>query len=134
MSCPPLRRPPEPRSLKRPRADHMTCRPITRLSTPVQGLHTAPVALGAVTVALADSPTAQPRRARSESDIETSFAEADSPTTQARRAYPESSTENTSAETPADSAIPPATSARPESSTESALAEVLAEVLQVERV
>jgi len=87
-----------------------------------------------VTVTLADSPTAQPRRARSESDIETSFAEADSPTTQARRAYPESSTENTSAETPADSAIPPATSARPESSTESALAEVLAEVLQVERV
>jgi len=87
-----------------------------------------------VTVTLADSPTAQPRRARSESDIETSFAEADSPTTQARRAYPESSTENTSAETPADSAIPPATSARPESSTESALAEVLAEVVQVERV
>ncbi len=87
-----------------------------------------------MTVALADPPTAQPRRARSESDIETSFAEADSPTTQARRAYPESSTESTFAEAPADSPMPQARSARPESSTESALAEVLAEVIGVERV
>jgi acyl carrier protein len=70
-----------------------------------------PEALGALTVALADSPTTQARRARPESSTESTLDEvlADSPTTQARRA-------------------------RPESSTESAFADVLADVMQVERV
>jgi non-ribosomal peptide synthetase-like protein len=70
-----------------------------------------PEALGALTVALADSSTTQARRARPESSTESTFAEvlADSPATQARRA-------------------------RPESSTESTFAEVLADVMSVERV
>ena len=95
-----------------------------------------PEALGALTVALADSPTTQARRALPESSTESTFAEvpADSPATQARRALPESSTESTFAEVPADS---PATKGRrtgSESSTERTFAEVLAEVMQVERV
>ncbi len=64
-----------------------------------------PEALGALTVALADSPATQARRALPESSTESTFAEvpADSPATQARRALPESSTESTFAEVPADS-------------------------------
>src|SRR4249920_1813136 len=53
----------------------MTCRPITKPSTRVQGSHKVPEALGALTVALADSPTTQARRARPESSTESSFAE-----------------------------------------------------------
>jgi non-ribosomal peptide synthetase-like protein len=95
-----------------------------------------PEALGALTVALADSPTTQARRARPESSTESTFAEvlADSPATQARRARPESSTESTFAEVLADSPATQARRARPESSTESTFAEVLADVMQVERV
>ena len=95
-----------------------------------------PEAVGALTVALADSPTAQARRARPESSTESTFAEvlADSPTTQARRARPESSTESTFAEVLADSPTTQARRTGPEFSTESTFAEVLADVMQVERV
>ena len=95
-----------------------------------------PEAVGALTVALADSPTTQARRARPESSTESTFAEvlADSPTAQARRARPESSTESTFAEVLADSPTAQARRAGSESSTESTFAEVLADVMQVERV
>ena len=93
-------------------------------------------ALGALTVALADSPTTHARRALPESSTEGAFAEvlADSPITQGRRALPESTTESAFAEVLADSPTTQDRRARPESTTESTFADVLAEVMSVERV
>ena len=93
-------------------------------------------ALGALTVALADSPTTPARRALPESTTESAIAEvlADSPTTQGRRALPESTTERAFADVLADSPTMQDRRARPESTTESTFADVLAEVMSVERV
>ena len=56
-------------------ADHMTCRAITRSSTSCSRTHMVQVALGALTVDLADSPTTQASGARPESSTESAFAE-----------------------------------------------------------
>ena len=93
-------------------------------------------ALGALTVALADSPTTHARRALPESSTESALAGvlADSPITQGRRALPESTTESAFAEMLADSLTTQDSRARPELTTESTFADVLAEVMSVERV
>ena len=93
-------------------------------------------ARGALTVALADSPTTYARRALPESSTESAFAAvlADSPITQGRRALPESNTEADFAEILADSPTTQDRRVRPEPTTESMFADVLAEVMSVERV
>jgi len=117
-------------------------------------------ALGALTVALDDSPTTDAKRALLESSADSAFAEvlADSPITQGRRALTESPNDGSFAEVPADSPITQGRRALLESSadsasevptdspirqgsrvlaestTESAFAEVLAEVMSLEQV